>query len=88
MRAGDSTSSGGATGSSPSGGGATGPGPSGTTGSTAGAATPGGAFDGPILRQETIQARSAEIDTISGATGTSDGYRESLQVAIDAAHLR
>ncbi|MFG1800523.1 FMN-binding protein [Micromonospora carbonacea] len=27
------------------------------------------------------------IDTVSGATVTSDGYRESLQAAIDAAHL-
>jgi uncharacterized protein with FMN-binding domain len=39
----------------------------------------------PILRQETLQAQSASIDTVSGATVTSDGYRESLQAAIDAA---
>lgn len=42
----------------------------------------------PILRQEALAAQSAEIDTVSGATVTSDGYRESLQSAIDAAHLK
>ena len=42
----------------------------------------------PILRQEAMAAQSAEIDTVSGATVTSDGYRESLQAAIDAAHLK
>lgn len=41
----------------------------------------------PVLRQETVDAQSADIDTVSGATVTSDGYRESLQAAIDAAHL-
>jgi uncharacterized protein with FMN-binding domain len=41
----------------------------------------------PILTRETIAAQSADIDTVSGATVTSDGYRESLQAAIDAAHL-
>jgi uncharacterized protein with FMN-binding domain len=41
----------------------------------------------PILRQETLAAQSANIDTVSGATVTSDGYLESLQAAIDAAHL-
>ncbi|RSM49323.1 FMN-binding domain-containing protein [Actinoplanes sp. ATCC 53533] len=41
----------------------------------------------PILRQETLAAQSADIDTVSGATVTSDGYRESLQSALDAAHL-
>lgn len=41
----------------------------------------------PILRQEALTAQSARIDTVSGATATSDGYRESLQSAIDAAHL-
>ncbi|MDT7571852.1 MAG: hypothetical protein QOE05_2026 [Actinomycetota bacterium] len=41
----------------------------------------------PQLNDETIQAQSANIDTVSGATYTSDGYRESLQSAIDAAHL-
>lgn len=41
----------------------------------------------PILQQETLTAQSAHIDTVSGATVTSDGYLESLQAAIDAAHL-
>jgi len=38
----------------------------------------------PKLIAETLQAQSADIDTVSGATVTSDGYRESLQAAIDA----
>ncbi|PWR17093.1 FMN-binding protein [Micromonospora sicca] len=42
----------------------------------------------PILRQQALAAQSAQIDTVSGATVTSDGYRESLQSAIDAAHLK
>jgi uncharacterized protein with FMN-binding domain len=41
----------------------------------------------PQLNDETIQAQSANIDTVSGATYTSDGYRQSLQSALDAAHL-
>ncbi|GAA2393599.1 FMN-binding protein [Dactylosporangium salmoneum] len=41
----------------------------------------------PVLTQETIDAQSARIDTVSGATVTSDGYIESLQAALDAAHL-
>jgi uncharacterized protein with FMN-binding domain len=41
----------------------------------------------PVLRQETLTAQSARIDTVSGATVTSDGYLESLQSALDAAHL-
>ncbi|MEO6205115.1 MAG: FMN-binding protein [Mycobacteriales bacterium] len=40
----------------------------------------------PQLNQETVQADSAQIDTVSGATYTSEGYRESLQSALDAAH--
>ncbi|MFF3848822.1 FMN-binding protein [Streptomyces sp. NPDC002328] len=38
----------------------------------------------PKLIAETLQAQSADVDTVSGATITSDGYRESLQAAIDA----
>ncbi|MFF7484748.1 FMN-binding protein [Streptomyces luteogriseus] len=38
----------------------------------------------PQLIEETLQAQSADIDTVSGATVTSDGYRESLQAALDA----
>ena len=40
----------------------------------------------PDLDQETLQAQSSQIDTISGATYTSQGYRQSLQSALDAAH--
>jgi uncharacterized protein with FMN-binding domain len=39
---------------------------------------------GPILVQETLQAQSAQVDTVSGATQTSDSYVKSLQAAIDA----
>ena len=42
----------------------------------------------PILRQETLQKQSADIDAVSGATVTSDGYQESLQSALDAANLK
>lgn len=41
----------------------------------------------PRLEREAIAAQSAQIDTVSGATFTSDGYRRSLQSALDAAHL-
>jgi uncharacterized protein with FMN-binding domain len=41
----------------------------------------------PILQQETLSAQNANIDTVSGATVTSDGYLQSLQSALDAAHL-
>ena len=41
----------------------------------------------PLLQQETVAAQSVQIDTISGATYTSDGYVQSLQSALDAAHL-
>ncbi|MER5751830.1 FMN-binding protein [Streptomyces sp. NPDC002088] len=39
----------------------------------------------PELRREALAAQSAEIDTVSGATYTSDGYRQSLQSALDSA---
>ncbi|MEU9670227.1 FMN-binding protein [Streptomyces bobili] len=38
----------------------------------------------PTLISETLRAQSADIDTVSGATLTSEGYKESLQAAIDA----
>jgi uncharacterized protein with FMN-binding domain len=41
----------------------------------------------PILNQEAVQANSAQIDAVSGATVTSDGYQQSLQSAVDQAHL-
>lgn len=42
---------------------------------------------GPDLRQEALQARSARIDIISGATYTSVSYAQSLQGALDQAGL-
>jgi len=42
----------------------------------------------PILREETLAKQSADIDAVSGATVTSDGYKESLQSALDAANLK
>lgn len=41
----------------------------------------------PILKQQVLAAQSAQIDGVSGATVTSDGYRKSLQSALDAAHF-
>jgi uncharacterized protein with FMN-binding domain len=41
----------------------------------------------PILNQEAVSSQSANIDMVSGATYTSDGYIQSLQSAIDQAHL-
>jgi len=41
----------------------------------------------PILKQATLSAQSANIDMISGATVTSEGYAQSLQSAIDQAGL-
>jgi uncharacterized protein with FMN-binding domain len=42
----------------------------------------------PQLNAEVVDAQSASIDAVSGATVTSDGYIESLQSAIDQAHLK
>ena len=39
----------------------------------------------PILRAEALQAGSADIDVVTGATYTSESWRDSLQAAIDAA---
>jgi hypothetical protein len=41
----------------------------------------------PMLREEVLSAQSASIDTISGATYTSDAYGQSLQAALDSAGL-
>lgn len=38
---------------------------------------------GPMLRSEVLQAQSARINIISGATYTSDAYATSLQGALD-----
>ncbi|MFF3655632.1 FMN-binding protein [Streptomyces olivochromogenes] len=41
----------------------------------------------PQLRREALAAQSARIDSVSGATYTSDGYQQSLQSALDSAGL-
>jgi uncharacterized protein with FMN-binding domain len=41
----------------------------------------------PVLVQETLKAQSADVDMVSGATYTSDGYVTSLQSALDQAGL-
>jgi uncharacterized protein with FMN-binding domain len=41
----------------------------------------------PELVSETLDAQSADIDMVSGATVTSEGYLESLQGALDEAGL-
>ena len=43
------------------------------------------AYAAPILRQEVLQAQSAQINLISGATYTSEAYAQSLQGALDQA---
>lgn len=42
----------------------------------------------PILLQETVSAQSGQVDTVSGATYTSEGYLQSLQSALDQAGIR
>lgn len=44
----------------------------------------------PILKQETLQAQTqtSTINTISGATMTSDAFLQSLQAALQKAHLQ
>ncbi|OIJ66700.1 FMN-binding protein [Streptomyces mangrovisoli] len=39
----------------------------------------------PELRREALSAQSADITSVSGATYTSDGYKQSLQSALDSA---
>jgi uncharacterized protein with FMN-binding domain len=41
---------------------------------------------GPMLRTEALQAQSAKIDIIGGATYTSDSYAQSLESALLQAH--
>ncbi|PPF53902.1 FMN-binding protein [Clavibacter michiganensis] len=41
----------------------------------------------PILRQEVLAAQSADVQSVSGATYTSEGYLTSLQSAVDQAGL-
>jgi uncharacterized protein with FMN-binding domain len=42
----------------------------------------------PILLQETLTAQNAHIDTVSGASYTSEGYVQSLQSALDQAGIQ
>jgi len=41
----------------------------------------------PLLRSKVLAAQSANVQTVSGATITSDAYLTSLQAALDAANL-
>lgn len=41
----------------------------------------------PILKSEALSAHSANIDAVSGATYTSQGYARSLQSALDKAGI-
>ncbi|SDM85534.1 FMN-binding domain-containing protein [Allokutzneria albata] len=42
----------------------------------------------PLLNQEAVRAQNAaDIDAVTGATATSQGYRDSLQAALDEAGL-
>ena len=41
----------------------------------------------PILNAEVVDAQNADIDMVSGATDTSEGYLSSLQSALDNAGL-
>jgi uncharacterized protein with FMN-binding domain len=41
-------------------------------------------YAGPLLRQEVLQAQSAQINIVSGASYTSQSYAQSLQGALDS----
>ena len=43
-------------------------------------------YAGPQLHDEVLQAQSAQIDLLGGATFTSDAYAQSVQYALDQAH--
>jgi uncharacterized protein with FMN-binding domain len=42
----------------------------------------------PLLRQSALVKQSADVDVVSGATYTSDGYRTALQSTLDKAGFR
>ena len=44
-------------------------------------------FAAPLLRNEVLQAQSGQVDTVSGATYTSEGYATSAASAIQKAGL-
>lgn len=41
----------------------------------------------PVLRSEVLRSQSANVQTVSGATVTSEAYLTSLQAALDAANF-
>ena len=43
-------------------------------------------YAAPRLHDEVLQVQSAQIDSVSGATYTSDAYAQSVQAALDQAH--
>jgi uncharacterized protein with FMN-binding domain len=42
-------------------------------------------YAAPLLRQSALAKQSADIDLVSGATYTSEGYKAALQSALDKA---
>ncbi len=44
-------------------------------------------YSEPLLKQTTLAKQSADIDFVTGATSTSEGYQQSLQSALDEATL-
>jgi len=44
-------------------------------------------YSGPMLVEQALAAQSANVDGVSGATYTSDGFRRSLQSALTEAGL-
>lgn len=42
-------------------------------------------YSAPVLRKEVLDAQSAHIDTVSGASYTSEAYARSVQSALDSA---
>jgi uncharacterized protein with FMN-binding domain len=40
-------------------------------------------YAAPVLRKEVLAVQGWQIDVVSGATYTSDGYRQSLQAVLD-----
>jgi uncharacterized protein with FMN-binding domain len=45
------------------------------------------AMSEPLMKQDTLDRQSADIDFVSGATSTVYGYQESLQKALDQAKI-
>jgi len=45
------------------------------------------AYAGPLLEEMALEAQSAQIDVVSGATFTSLAYAQSLQAALDQAGM-